>query len=352
MDRFTKLLNPIWRSLAGHLTDECEECGRERLFSIIDSYSSGDYPRCKTCSLSSVVLKPLFHYLFSYLNVDEDIRGRLLEDPLIRKCILNVAKGIENFGLRNPQPIGVPVTVVWNFTNRCNLNCLHCHQDSSPSPDGQELTTSRALEIVDNLSEAGVAILTFSGGEPLVRDDVFEVIERADDRGLFCTIASNGTLLTEGVARRLADAGVRRVEIGLDGARAETHDFLRNTEGSFEGAVRAIENCAEVGFDEIATTMTLHSGNVGEVEETIDLAEGLGSTRFYLNRLIPAGRGMEAAHLDVDEEDKIRSLRTLYGKFYEGVKRGDGIQCYARGMTYYSRLGYEISSGERGALRP
>jgi len=196
------------------------------------------------------------------------------------------------------------------------------------------------------MSDAGVAVLTFSGGEPLLRKDIYDMIKRADGSGMLCTIASNGTLITSKVAERLAEAGVRRVEIGLDGARAETHDYLRNRPGSFEATIRGIRNCTKVGFDELATTMTLYSENANELEETMDLAEKLGATRFYLNRLIPAGRGAEAIHLDVTPEEKIRALEALYGKFYESIVNGFGIQCYARGMTYYARLGYELSGGK------
>jgi len=193
---------------------------------------------------------------------------------------------------------------------------------------------------------AGVAILTFSGGEPLLRKDLYSAIRRANDSGMLCTVASNGTLMTQEVAENLAKTGVRRVEIGLDGATAETHDFLRNRAGSFEATIDGIRNCAAVGFDEIATTMTLHSKNAHELKQTIDLAEELGATRFYLNRLIPAGRGVEASYLDVSATEKIEALQTLYDRFHSSVTKGFGIQCYARGMTYYARLGYEQSNGE------
>ncbi|NWG09531.1 MAG: radical SAM protein [Nitrososphaerales archaeon] len=257
-----------------------------------------------------------------------------------------MVKGIANFGIRYPQPTGAPITIVWNFTNRCNLNCLHCHQDSSPMSSYPELTTFQAFRVIDNMSDAGVAILTFSGGEPLLRSDLYDVIKRANDSGMLCTIASNGTLITLEVAKKLAKAGIKRVEIGLDGARAETHDFLRNKLGSFEAAIKGIRNCATVGFNELATTMTLHSNNINELEETMDLAEKLGATRFYLNRLIPAGRGVEACYLDVTPREKIKALEALYKKFYKSVTGGFGIQCYARGMTYYARLGYEHSKGK------
>jgi radical SAM protein with 4Fe4S-binding SPASM domain len=177
-----------------------------------------------------------------------------------------------------------------------------------------------------------------------LRNDLFDAISRATDSGMLCTVASNGTLLTRDAAERLAAAGVKRVEIGLDGARAETHDFLRDRRGSFESAVQGIKNCSALGFNEVAVTMTLHSGNIGEVEKTMALAEGLGATRFYLNRLIPAGRGKEAIRMDVNAEEKKGALEALYSKFYDGVTVG-GMQCYARGMTYYSRLGFERSGG-------
>jgi len=259
--------------------------------------------------------------------------------------MLSVVKGIANFGITYPQSAGSPITVVWNFTNKCNLNCLHCHQDSSPFSSYPELTTSQACKVIDNMSDAGVAILTFSGGEPLLRKDLFHAVERANDSGMLCTIASNGTLMTEEIAGKLSKAGIRRVEIGLDGARAETHDFLRNSSGSFEATIQGIRNCANVGFDELAATMTLHSKNVNELEETMALAEKLGATRFYLNRLIPAGRGIDVSYLDVTPDEKIKSLEALYCKFHKSITDGFGMQCYARGMTYYARVGYERSQG-------
>jgi pyruvate-formate lyase-activating enzyme len=152
--------------------------------------------------MTSKALTPLIHLLFLHLGLNNSTIKKLLKDPLVRKCMLSVIHGIANFGIMYPQPTGAPITVVWNFTNRCNLNCLHCHQDSSPSSSGSELTTAEAFKVIDNLSNAGVAILTFSGGEPLLRKDLYEAIKRADDNGMLCTIASNGTLMTRGSRAR------------------------------------------------------------------------------------------------------------------------------------------------------
>ena len=344
--QLTLVFNPLWKVLARFLESKCDKCGQERVLSVFDIYSSNHNNHCRNCLLTAAPVIPLIRLLFFSLGVDDSTAKELLKDSLIRKCMLSVIKGIAHFGIRYPQPAGAPITIVWNFTNRCNLNCLHCHQDSSPMSSHPELTSSQAFKVIDNMSDAGVAILTFSGGEPLLRRDLFDAIKRANDNGMLCTIASNGTLMTREVAEKLAKAGIRRAEIGLDGATAETHDFLRNNVGSFEATTEAIRNCSLVGFDELATTMTLHSKNINELGATMELAEKLGATRFYLNRLIPAGRGVEAGYLDVTPNEKMKALETLYAKFHESIANGFGMQCYARGMTYYARLGYERSKGK------
>lgn len=340
-------LNFLWKSLAKHLTEKCPECRKERLLSVFDTYVGKPHTKCARCSLTYVFMKPLIYALFMKLRVSDKTVCQLFQDRLTRRSILNAVKGVAHFGIMKPQPTGVPVVIVWNFTNKCNLNCLHCHQNSSPHSSDPELTPKQVSKVIDKMGEAGVSILTFSGGEPSLRSDLYDAIKRATDCGMLCTVASNGTLLTRKVAEKLVKAGVKRIEIGLDGATAEIHDFLRNTEGSFDATVRGIKNCADVGFDELCTTMTLHSRNVDELESTIELAEQLGATRFYLNRLIPAGRGIESSsYLDAQPHEIIEALKTLHSKFTQSVATGQGIQCYSRGMTYYARLGYERSNGQ------
>jgi hypothetical protein len=123
----TRVFNPYRKALARYLTGKCEECEQERLLSVFDAYSESRCFRCKGCLPTSIALMPLIRLLFFGLRVDDDAVKRLLGDALIRKCMLNVVRGIANFGVRYPQPTGAPITLVWNFTNRCNLNCLHCH---------------------------------------------------------------------------------------------------------------------------------------------------------------------------------------------------------------------------------
>jgi radical SAM protein with 4Fe4S-binding SPASM domain len=338
-------VNSLWKFIARRLVKVCDNCGKPRLDSVFDSYISSQKPHCFSCATTVRLISPLLKYIFNKANLDESVVRALLDDSFIRKSMFNVVRGISHFGLMTPQPTAVPIVIVWNFTNRCNLNCIHCHQDSGEISI-KEMTTQQVYKVIEKLEEAGISILTFSGGEPLLRSDIYEAITRTDDAGILCTIASNGTLMTKGVVDRLKKSGIKRVEIGLDGSRAETHDFLRNTPGSFEATLQGIKNCVEVGFDEICATMTLYNKNVDEIQDTIELAEKIGVNRFYLNRLIPAGRGRDVIDLDVNREQKINALQTIYKKFYNSVIKGEGVQCYSRGMTYYGRLGFELSDGK------
>lgn len=336
--------NPLWKWVARRLTSKCERCGQTRLESVFDAYNTDVKPDCGGCSTAYYLTRPLIKQVFKRTNLNERELKKLMVNQLISKSMLNVVRGITHFGLKLPQPTAVPVVIVWNFTNRCNLNCIHCHQNSGEA-DEKELTTKEAFTVIKKMGKAGISILTFSGGEPLVRSDIYDAIKYADDSGMLCTIASNGTLMTKQVVDKLKRSGAKRVEIGLDGCNAETHDFLRNSPGSFEATIQGIKNCVNVGFDETCATMTLHSKNVHELRDTVELAEKLGVTRFYLNRLIPAGRGKEVINLDVTNHEKIDALEFIYKKFYDSVLNGAGIQCYSRGMTYYGRLGFESSDG-------
>ena len=346
MDIFplARKFNPLWKQVGRTLSETCTHCGIPRLYSIFDAYITGENPNCTRCTLVYWTILPLIRYVFGKVDLRREDVQKLMSDTLVRKTMLNTIRGVRRFGLGAPQPTAVPVVVVWNYTNHCNLNCLHCHQNSGNCEE-KELSTQDVYTVIRNLSDAGISVLTFSGGEPLVRSDIFEAIKHAHDAGMLCTIASNGVLMTKDVVKKLKKVGIKRVEIGLDGCTAETHDFLRNTPGCFDNTVQGIRNSVAAGFDEVCVTMTLHKKNSAELQGTVELAEKLGVGRFYLNRLIPAGRGKDVIDLDVTREEKIKALEYIYSKFYNSVKTGEGIQCYSRGMTYYGRLGYEKSNG-------
>ena len=336
----------IGKNVAEKLSKKCDQCGKERFYQAIDYYL-GRKTECIKCQVTSMLTWPMIHLFFKKLGFNQKTSMKILDDTLLRKTFLNLIKGFAYFGIKIPQPTRVPVVIVWNVTNQCNLNCLHCHQSSTISPHEKELSTSECFKIVDKLADAGISILTFSGGEPLVRNNIFKIIKRANDNGIYCTIASNGILMNKETIKKLYNNGIKRVEIGLDGAKSETHDFLRNKKGCYNQTIKAIQNCVNYEkFDEIAVTTTLYKSNAVEIPRIVDLVEDIGATRFYLNRLIPAGRGINITHLDVSNSEKRKILDFLYNRFHESVINEKGIQCYARGMTYLSRVGYQKSHGQ------
>jgi len=340
-------LKRLGRTLATLLARKCEQCGKERLVSAFQYYSQPTQNGCPECLLTAKVMRPLISFFFRNLDLPRETRKKLLSDPLIVKSMNCAVRGAARLGIQAPQPTAVPVVIVWNYTNHCNLNCIHCHQDSQTDSADAELSTKEVYKVLDNIIDAGVPLLTFSGGEPLVKKNIFKAIKYATSHGLICTLASNGKLMTKETVANLAKAGITRVEIGLDSAEPASHDTLRNEPGAFERACAAIKNCAESkAFDEIAVTATLNKMNYPQLSKIIDLAESLGATRFYLNRIIAAGRGKNIPELDVTPAERIMAMRIIYKRFEKSVKEDFGILCYVRGMTYFARLSYDMSHGK------
>jgi radical SAM protein with 4Fe4S-binding SPASM domain len=208
--------------------------------------------------------------------------------------------------------------VFWNLTDRCNLRCTHCYNTSGPDrgPE-EELTTPEALGVIDDLAGMGVPLILFTGGEPLMREDIWDLARHARGRGLKMALSTNGTLITPEIARRIRDCGIEYAGISLDGARAKTHDRFRNSSGAFAKTIAAFAACKEAGL-RCGVRVTLTKENCGELEALVDLALLLGASRFCLYWLVPAGRGSESyARLQLDTEEVTRALAHLYRKAKE-----------------------------------
>jgi Fe-coproporphyrin III synthase len=201
---------------------------------------------------------------------------------------------------RQPVPSGLlaftelrrPV-VFWNMTGRCNLLCSHCYMEAGPEARREdELTTEEAKALIDDLAGLRVPLLLFSGGEPLVRDDFWDLARYAAEKDLTTALSTNGTLITPEVARNLKDVGVEYAGVSLDGASPETHDRMRGVPGSFERALRGLENCVAVGL-KCGVRVTVTRENHTEISDLIDLALAAGVPRFCVYWLVPSGRGRE-----------------------------------------------------------
>ncbi|MDK2916181.1 MAG: Fe-coproporphyrin synthase [Euryarchaeota archaeon] len=208
--------------------------------------------------------------------------------------------------------------VFWNLTDRCNLACAHCYSRSGPgSRTDEELSTTEALVLIDDLAAAGVPLILFSGGEPLLREDLPELARAAADHGIRTALSTNGTLITPDAARMIKDAGIGYAGISLDGASPETHDAFRGSEGAFARAVEGFARCREAGI-RTGLRVTLTRENMEELEALIDLAVTLGASRFCLYWLVPSGRGSEAYdRLQVGSEEVDEALTLLYRRALE-----------------------------------
>lgn len=191
--------------------------------------------------------------------------------------------------------------VAWEITQRCNAKCLHCYSNSGPQVScQQDLSTEEALSVIDQLAEAGLMVLAFSGGEPMLRKDWPVLVKHAVKRGLSVNIASNGSCITVQTADLLQQLGVRSVTISLDSHKREIHDYFRQCPGLYKKAIRAITFLAERGIRTVIS-FTPTKLNWKDGLGVIELAKRLGADAVNLSEYVPAGRGSIALALSPPE---------------------------------------------------
>ena len=194
-----------------------------------------------------------------------------------------------------------PLYVAWEVTLRCNAHCLHCYSESGPGVQHPlELSTAEALRVIDQLADAGLLILAFSGGEPLLRRDIFTLIEYAVARSLIVNVATNGAIMGERLAARLRQAGVRSITVSLDGATAETHDHFRQFPGLFARTLRAIELLVSHGH-RVVVSFPPTRLNHREGPDVVRLAYERGASAVNMSEFVPAGRGTRELALSPTE---------------------------------------------------
>lgn len=183
--------------------------------------------------------------------------------------------------------------ISWNVTKECNLHCEHCYRSSGPeAKQKDELNTREGKKLLSEIAKAGFRIIIFSGGEPLLRDDIFELVTHAREQNLRPVFGSNGTLITPEIAHHLKEVNTAAVGISLDSIEQEKHDRFRGVQGSWEKAVRGIKNCREAGIP-VQINSTIMNYNYQEIDKIIDLAVKLGVRSYSPFFLVPTGRGQE-----------------------------------------------------------
>ena len=310
---------PTTRKMLRLSLKKCEACGRTVLEAALDDYIEKTDKKCGKCrSLYSQVVGFWIEFLRRSLNVKREKAEKLLADPYARRAITNLARTFAYIGIKKPLSIYAPFLVVWDLTHKCNLNCKHCYSNSGATRE-TELTTQEASAVVDQLADCGVTALAFSGGEPLTRKDFFEVARHAVQRGLYVSVATNGTLLTKENVKNLKRIGVHYVEVSIDGATARTHDMFRGVPGAFDKALEGLKNCAEEDLC-ICMATTATKSNLAEMPAILDLAEEIGAERFTYFNFIPTGRGKSLYAEDLSAEEREKLMRYLLNRMSKGCK--------------------------------
>lgn len=210
--------------------------------------------------------------------------------------------------------------VVWNTTRRCNLNCIHCYSDSHNEEYPGELSTQQARAMIDDLAGFGAPVLLFSGGEPLVRDDLFYLAEYAQGKGIRTVISTNGTLITKEAARSIRKAGIGYVGISLDGI-GSNNDRFRGKKGAFAEALKGIHNCREAG-QRVGLRLTLTRHNVQDLSDIFRLIEEENIDRACFYHLVYAGRGRGMKEDDLTIQDTREAVDMIAEKAMDYYKRG------------------------------
>ncbi len=243
--------------------------------------------------------------------------------------LIAVAKGLrssEEVERRSPSRFQtedrMPV-VVWNVCQHCNMTCPHCYIVAGKSPSPSDLSHEQAIALIDDLALSGARVLIFSGGEPLLRGDLFALIEHASALGLSCQLSSNGVLIDAEVAARLKRCGVQYVGISLDGLET-FNDEYRGMEGAFRRALNGIDASRDAGLA-TGLRMTITRRNFEQTEAMLAIARKHEVGRFYFSHLVDAGRGLQMASEDLSPAQSRKLLERLFEVADEALDaRGDG----------------------------
>jgi heme d1 biosynthesis radical SAM protein NirJ len=226
---------------------------------------------------------------------------------------------IEPTPVRSRRDLPAPV-VIWNLIRRCNLTCKHCYSISADRDFPGELTTAEVCTVMDDLKAYGVPVLILSGGEPLLRSDIFQVSQRAKEHGFYVGLSTNGTLIDEMTIEQVARVGYDYVGISIDGLR-DTHDRFRRREGAFDASLRAVRLCRAAGI-KVGLRFTLTEDNADELPAILALMDRERVDKFYLSHLNYSGRGNRNRRDDAHHATTRRAMDLLFETCWRNIQSG------------------------------
>ena len=342
------LLKQSVKNLGRNFTKYCNKCGSNRFDLILDYIFKENNVICRSCRTQAKIFKFIMYRWLSFNKTDSRTLFEFANNATFRRVLKNIFKGLAIFGLRLPFVTGAPLSVVWNYTKKCNLKCSHCFSDSMYNQKSRnELTTEEAKQVIDILATNDVVTVNFCGGEPLTRDDLFELMNYTQESGIYPSISTNATLLTKEKCQMIYNTGVRSVSISLDSCSADKHDSLRNVSGAYDMAINGINNAVEFGrFDELIINTTLTDFNYEEIPQIYEYVKELGISRYYVSRILPVGRGQYYLEHDASKKYKRKVMRFMAEKFIENIETNFPLEVLGRGMPYFSRTCHDLSNGK------
>ncbi|MDO5575746.1 MAG: heme b synthase [Fibrobacter sp.] len=211
----------------------------------------------------------------------------------------------------NGSAVPKPRLIAWEITRSCNLNCRHCRAAANAGPYSGELTTDECERVLKNVSEYAKPIIILTGGEPMLRPDIFHLAEYGTALGLHMVMAPCGAMLTEENCEKLVLSGIKRISLSIDGADEKSHDSFRRVNGAFASVLKGIENAKKAGLAfQINTTIT--KLNLEQLPAIFDLASKLGAVSFHPFLLVPTGRGKELEEYEISAVQYEQVLNWIY----------------------------------------
>lgn len=327
-------INPIIKYSLKEITSKCTKCNCTVLEQIIINIETGQDPAlCRKCST-------LFHFYKLWVPILKIFgfavsRNSLKTVPTFTegyslssytKGVHSVLGGIFSFGLRKPLVCSSAVSAVLEITRYCNLNCSYCYVntfsiDSNKNENQSDLSTEEWFMAIDNLKAGGVLSLVFSGGEPLLRNDFFTIAKYANQKDFTTSLATNGTLIDRGMAKRIKESGVNYVEISVFSSIEKTNDEHRKKD-SFKKTIAAIKFCKEQGLT-VGLSLTLTSLVKDEVQSFLELAKNAGADVCIFLNYVPYGNGNDPLALDNGDKEKmlieILNMRKQYDQYFRKI---------------------------------
>jgi radical SAM protein with 4Fe4S-binding SPASM domain len=235
-----------------------------------------------------------------------------------------------------------PSLISWNLTKRCNLRCPHCYIEAGAKAEGarieDELTTDECLATIDDMKELGTEMLILTGGEPLLRKDIYDIASYASSQGMWVVMGTNGVLINEPVAKKMVECGVKGVGISIDSTNPEVHNTFRGGPDAWEHSVRALRTCRDYGLEVLVQT-TVMEMNYDEIPAMLEFARDQGAWSFNLYFLIQTGRGQKMNDLSAARtEEMLTFLANEQDRYRPMLVR-------AKCAPHFKRVAYEAGLG-------